>query len=46
MKTVIIKIKDEEEEKFLKTLFKKTKIKARFLTPEEIEDSIFAGFNR
>ena len=42
MKTAIVKIKNKEEESFLKALFKKTKIKARFLTPEEMEDSVFA----
>ena len=42
MKTAIVKIKNKEEENFLKALFKKTKIKARFLSPDEMEDSIFA----
>ena len=42
MKTAIIQIKNKEEESFLKALFKKTKIKARFLTPDEMEDAIFA----
>ena len=42
MKTAIVKIKNKEEERFLKALFKKVKIKARFLTMQEMEDSVFA----
>ena len=42
MKTAIVKIQNHVEASFLKASFKKTKIKARFLTPEEMEDSVFA----
>jgi len=43
MKTAIVKIKNKEEENFLKALFKKTNIKARFLIPAEMEDAAFAA---
>jgi hypothetical protein len=43
MKTAIISIKSASEEKFLRSFFKKTGIKARILKQQEIEDAVFGG---
>jgi hypothetical protein len=41
MKTAIISIKSDSEEKFLRSFFKKTGIKARILKRQEMEDAVF-----
>ncbi len=43
MKTAIISIKNSNEEKFLRSFFKKTGIKARILKQQEVEDAVFAA---
>jgi CTP synthase (UTP-ammonia lyase) len=43
MKTAIIAIKNKSEENFLKAFFKKTRIKARIVHRQEVEDAVFAS---
>ncbi len=43
MKTAIIAIKNKSEENFLKAFFKKTRIKARILQKQELEDAVLAS---
>ncbi len=43
MKTAIIAIKNKSEENFLKAFFNKTRIKARILQKQELEDAVFAS---
>jgi hypothetical protein len=43
MKTAIIAIKSASEEKFLRSFFKKTGIKARILKKQEMEDAVFGA---
>jgi hypothetical protein len=43
MKAAIISIADKNEEKALKTFFRKNGIKARIMKHQEMEDAVFAA---